>query len=151
VQRLFGKQLSKALPKNWDSDGALPKLRALGDAWVAAGDSVAVTVPSIVLPRSDNIIVNPAHPDFPKIKVGRPVRFDFDPRWRIVFGPRPRSHFAREAPPPHHEICTHEQRVANARVAMKMPRCSDDCRAILHRPGSRRGEEFGPSFGNALR
>jgi len=43
-------------------------------------DSVAVTVPSIVLPRSDNIIVNPAHPDFPKNQSCRPVGFDFDPR-----------------------------------------------------------------------
>jgi RES domain-containing protein len=74
------KPLPKPLPRNWDSNSALHKLRALGDAWVGADDSVAVFVPSVVLPRSNNILLNPAQADFAKLKIGRPVPFNFDPR-----------------------------------------------------------------------
>ena len=74
------KALPKPLPGNWDSDSALPRLRALGNAWIASCESVAVSVPSVVLPRCNNILLNPAHPDFSNLKIGRPVPFDFDPR-----------------------------------------------------------------------
>src|SRR5688572_19891446 len=47
--------LPKPLPRNWDKNSTLHKLRAIGDAWIAAEDSVAVLVPSVVLPRSNNI------------------------------------------------------------------------------------------------
>jgi hypothetical protein len=66
------KPLRDRLPKNWDSDSALPRLRALGDKWIASADSVGQ--------RSDNILLNPAHPNFTRLKIGRPVGFDFDPR-----------------------------------------------------------------------
>lgn len=72
--------LSKPLPRDWDKNSALHKLRALGDAWIAAEDSVAVLVPSVVLPRSNNILLNPAHVDFGKLEIGSAVPFDFDPR-----------------------------------------------------------------------
>ena len=74
------KTFPKTLPKNWDSDSALSRLRALGNAWVESLHSVGVFVPSVVLPRCNNILLNPSHPDFGNLKIGRPVPFDFDPR-----------------------------------------------------------------------
>ncbi|MDB6167136.1 MAG: hypothetical protein JWQ83_2276, partial [Lacunisphaera sp.] len=37
-------------------------------------------VPSVVVPGEFNYLLNPAHPKFAKIKVGKPETFSFDPR-----------------------------------------------------------------------
>lgn len=71
----------KPLPKNWDSDSARLALRAIGDAWVAAASPTPVLiVPSVLLPRCDNYLINPKHADFAKLQIGKPVPFAYDPR-----------------------------------------------------------------------
>jgi hypothetical protein len=37
-------------------------------------------VPSAVIERSANYLLNPAHPDFTAIRIGDPVAFDLDRR-----------------------------------------------------------------------
>ena len=52
--------------------------RAAGDAWLAAGESAILRVPSVVFSVERNVLLNPAHADFAKIKVVsvEPVRWD---------------------------------------------------------------------------
>jgi RES domain-containing protein len=70
------------LPKNWKTYPPPKKIRAIGDDWVAAASSVVLQVPSVIVPLENNFLLNPHHPDFPKLKIGKPVRFTFDPRLR---------------------------------------------------------------------
>ncbi len=52
--------------------------RAAGDAWLASVESAILRVPSIVFSVERNVLLNPAHADFPKIKVVsiEPVHWD---------------------------------------------------------------------------
>ena len=52
--------------------------RAAGDAWLATGDSAIFRVPSVVFSVELNVLLNPEHPDFKRIKVvgTEPVRWD---------------------------------------------------------------------------
>lgn len=62
----------------WDRPD-LAASRTLGDAWLRAGRTVAVTVPSIVAsPHERNLVINPAHADFARIEIGpiEPVVWD---------------------------------------------------------------------------
>jgi len=45
--------------------------------------TVALRVPSVIIPEEYNYIINPAHPDFKKLRISRPEPFSFDPRmWK---------------------------------------------------------------------
>ncbi len=68
------------LPKNWRAEPAPAKLKAIGDAWIAAGASCVLRVPSSLVPAESNYLLNPKHPDFPKLKIGHAVPFRYDPR-----------------------------------------------------------------------
>jgi RES domain-containing protein len=52
----------------------------VGQAWLAACKSVALRVPSIVVPEEFNIVLNPSHPDMKKITASVVRQFVFDPR-----------------------------------------------------------------------
>jgi len=68
------------LPRNWRSDPPPPKLRRMGDAWAASAVSVALCVPSVVIPTEQNFLLNPKHPDFAKLQFGKAVPFRYDAR-----------------------------------------------------------------------
>jgi RES domain-containing protein len=53
-----------------------------GSRWAQAGRSVALRVPSAVVPGEFNYLLNPAHADFRTLKRSRPEKFPFDPRLR---------------------------------------------------------------------
>jgi len=71
---------ASSLPKNWAAYPPPKSMRAIGDAWVAAATSAVLQVPSVIVPFEDNFLLNPHHPDFPKLQIGKPVSFKFDPR-----------------------------------------------------------------------
>jgi RES domain-containing protein len=71
-----------SLPNNWKTYAPPKRIRAIGDDWVAAARSAVLQVPSVIVPLESNYLLNPHHPDFPKLKIGKPVRFTFDPRLR---------------------------------------------------------------------
>lgn len=71
-----------ALPANWRADPAPAELQALGDAWIAAGTSAVLRVPSSVIETESNFLLNPAHADFAKIILSEGRPFTFDPRLR---------------------------------------------------------------------
>lgn len=68
------------LPADWRSYPAPPGSREIGDAWVKGGSSVILEVPSAVVERESNYLINPAHPDFASVNVGVPEPFEFDSR-----------------------------------------------------------------------
>ena len=68
------------LPKNWKANPPPEKLRALGDEWILSVSSVVLQVPSALIPGESNFLLNPRHPDFSRLRLGKPVSFDFDPR-----------------------------------------------------------------------
>lgn len=58
-------------------DGAA--LRALGDDWARSRRSLALSVPSAVVPLERNVILNPSHPAMARVRA-EVLPFDFDPR-----------------------------------------------------------------------
>jgi len=53
---------------------------ATGDSWLASNRSPVLRVPSIVIPEESNYLLNPRHPEFPKIGIEAPASFRFDAR-----------------------------------------------------------------------
>ena len=69
-----------SLKSNWTQDQ--PYTRALGDHWLNEKRSLALAVPSAVLPESLNILINPSHTRISEIQVVDQGLFTFDPRLR---------------------------------------------------------------------
>jgi RES domain-containing protein len=70
------------LPRNWAFYPAPPATAKLGDAWIESGRSCALRVPSAIIRAEWNFLLNPAHPEFRRLRIGRPVVFKFDSRLR---------------------------------------------------------------------
>lgn len=71
------------LPSHWRRYPAPEALQDIGTAWVKRGSSVVLAVPSALIPDERNYLINPAHRDFRRIRVNKPVPFHFDPRmWK---------------------------------------------------------------------
>lgn len=62
------------------SEDALPDCQAFGDAWLASGSSLALLVPSRVIPLERNVLLNPRHPAMAEVKVSVTEPFVFDDR-----------------------------------------------------------------------
>ena len=54
--------------------------RRIGDEWIEAGASPVLQVPSVLVPRQNNYLLNPLHPLFGAIKVIDQNPFAFDSR-----------------------------------------------------------------------
>lgn len=63
---------SSRLPRNWRADPPPARVRAIGDEWVFSGGSVVLRVPSVLFPGESNFLLNPGHPDFSKLRMGKP-------------------------------------------------------------------------------
>jgi RES domain-containing protein len=70
----------KRVPDTWRRFPHSAETQAFGAEWVRSGRSVALRVPSAVVPGEFNFLLNPAHPDFERVKIGKPDPFSFDPR-----------------------------------------------------------------------
>jgi RES domain-containing protein len=68
------------LPRNWRDDPAPVSLDAIGDERALSQASAALRVPSTLVPGEDNLLLNPLHPDFTRLQVGKPISFRFDLR-----------------------------------------------------------------------
>lgn len=68
------------LPRDWRRYPAPAMLRRLGDAWLAAGATPVLRVPSSVITEESNFLLNPAHPDAVRITVMGTRRFAYDAR-----------------------------------------------------------------------
>lgn len=79
----------KHLPDSWTDIPASHETQAIGDDWVAVRTTVILRVPSVVAPGEFNLLVNPSHPDFAKLKISSLVPFRFDSR--LLGRPTPAS------------------------------------------------------------
>ncbi|HEY1173823.1 MAG TPA: RES family NAD+ phosphorylase [Verrucomicrobiae bacterium] len=68
------------LPANWNAVPAPLEPKLAGDRWVTDHTTSVLSVPSTLIPSERNYLLNPDHPDFSKIEIGRPERFVFDER-----------------------------------------------------------------------
>ncbi len=69
------------LPLDWRADPLPASTARLGDGWAASGRSLALLVPSVIIPREHNLLVSPAHPNFTAIAGGAASEpFGSDPR-----------------------------------------------------------------------
>ena len=67
------------LPRHWQKL-RLAETRALGRAWFEEARTPILRVPSFVIPSESNFVLNPGHPEFGRIKIGRAERFVLDQR-----------------------------------------------------------------------
>jgi RES domain-containing protein len=68
------------LPPDWRILPSGPATAAIGDEWVREARSAVLAVPSAIIPAETNFLINPAHPDFRGVKIGKPLPFAFDAR-----------------------------------------------------------------------
>lgn len=68
------------LPAGWREMPPPRFLQKIGDEWVEEERSAVLEVPSSILPTEFNFLLNPRHPDFKKILIGKAETFLFDPR-----------------------------------------------------------------------
>jgi RES domain-containing protein len=63
-EELYSVILQKDLPKNWRSTGGYPELQKLGSEWYHSNRSLVLKVPSAVIPKEYNFLINTSHPYF---------------------------------------------------------------------------------------
>lgn len=70
--------LAPVIPKDWDRDA--DHTRRIGAEFVAEGISALMDVPSIIMPKARNFVLNPAHADARRIRIVEKYRYPFDSR-----------------------------------------------------------------------
>ena len=68
------------LPSNWRESPVPRSVQAVGDAWLKSESSLALRVPSAVVPAEDNVLINPEHPRFEEVTIDGPLDPDIDDR-----------------------------------------------------------------------
>jgi RES domain-containing protein len=74
----------KSLPAEFGPETAYVATQAIGDRWIREQRSVALVVPSAIVPTEHNILLNPAHPAFPHCAWSRFEDIQLDPRLWVV-------------------------------------------------------------------
>ena len=69
------------LPPDWQAWPHPASTQAIGTAWVDARRSVALVVPSAVVPHEANVLLNPLHPEFHLVAASDPEPFPIDARF----------------------------------------------------------------------
>ena len=67
-----------SLPFGWQSSPAATQ--SIGDNWLRSGGSAILTVPCVVVPKTVNFLINPAHPASAAIKLVQVHRHPRDTR-----------------------------------------------------------------------
>jgi RES domain-containing protein len=71
------------LPSDWKERPYRESVRRIGDAWSKEKRSLALRVPSAVCETECNLLVNPDHPDFVRLRLDQLIPTKFDSRLRI--------------------------------------------------------------------
>jgi len=70
------------LPAGWDYRVPSSASNDIGTEWASHKIAAVMSVPSVIIPRERNYLLNPLHHDFGQIRFGKPEPFVFDPRLR---------------------------------------------------------------------
>lgn len=73
------KSLDFIEPK-WSSEKAVIQLQMFGSNWLKKKECLSMRVPSAVMNQENNVLINPQHEDFSKVKIIRKGKMDLDPR-----------------------------------------------------------------------
>lgn len=78
-------QIAKeALSSDWRAEPPPDSTKALGTEWAQTMRTAVLCVPSVVVPSEHNYLLNPAHPESPRIRISKPEPFTFNPRmWKL--------------------------------------------------------------------
>lgn len=68
------------LPRHWERSVDSVACRALGDQWLDKASAAVLRVPSAPIPTETNVLLNPRHPDFARVRIEASEPFSFDPR-----------------------------------------------------------------------
>ncbi len=68
------------LPKNWRKFPAPLELAEIGSKWAVSNESLALRVPSVVVPHEFNILINPSHPDMKHVAITAVDGLEMDKR-----------------------------------------------------------------------
>ena len=71
------------LPQNWRQQPAGADSARIGDDWLAQQASLALAVPSVIAPREQNILLNPAHVAY-QACISTATELDFLPDPRLT-------------------------------------------------------------------
>jgi RES domain-containing protein len=67
-----------ALGGNWSEDSSATQ--AIGDSWLAARRTLLLEVPSVLAPETWNVLIDPQHREFSKLKIAATYEHAFDAR-----------------------------------------------------------------------
>ena len=84
------------LPPDWRAFPWPDATQALGTLWFETAASVALEVPSAVVPAQRNVLLNPRHPDAARVAAAAVRRWQYDPR--LLWRPTPAPPAPRGAP-----------------------------------------------------
>jgi RES domain-containing protein len=70
---------ARELPSAWDAENS-SSARNFGDQWLKEARSAILLVPSVVAKLEWNALVNPLHPDAPKLIISKPENVVWDKR-----------------------------------------------------------------------
>lgn len=74
-------RIEAAVPPSIERVAAAPAdPSAFGDEWLASGRTAALDVPSVLVPESRNLLINPAHPEAGAFSIAGKRPFGFDSR-----------------------------------------------------------------------
>ena len=69
------------LKKNWERIDNFSYCQAKASNWLNAGTTAVLKVPSVIIKKEFNYLINPQHPDFKLIKLTGVEDFNFDQRF----------------------------------------------------------------------
>jgi len=75
-----GLAIKELLPPAADWKDAIFSTQQLGDGWLVSRDTSLARVPSVIVPRTWNVLLNPAHPDAASVRIESVARERFDIR-----------------------------------------------------------------------
>ena len=68
------------VPDDWLADPLRRQSRRYGDTWAVEQRSVALAVPSAIVPSESNVLLNPLHPRFGEVRIVDQFPFALDHR-----------------------------------------------------------------------
>lgn len=71
---------TQQLPPTWRQIPCDPAAQDVSAEWVRSARSLALAVPSVIVPSEHNILLNAHHPEFARVRVTQNFAFLFDPR-----------------------------------------------------------------------
>ncbi len=71
---------SNELPSNWRGYPAPEQLANIGTKWIKSKSSLLLDIPSAVVDKEVNTLINPLHPDMEYVNLAKVEKFCFDSR-----------------------------------------------------------------------